>query len=184
MPAPISIGDEAPNFDLSSTEGGVLMLRDEVTRTAAVLYLFGDPDGDRTRRDLAALAANRERLARLMARPLAVAPLPLAKLAELQKRWGLPFPLLADDRGFVRLYGVEPPEDGRTPAPALVVVDRRQRVRWMANPVSAVEAALPEVEKILAGFPTPTASYPRSVLNRWIEWWINALGRGRRAIAS
>jgi peroxiredoxin len=184
MPAPISVGDEAPNFDLTSTEGGVLMLRDEVTRTAAVLYLFGDPESDRTRRDLAALAANRERLARLDARPLAVAPLALTKLAELQRRWNLPFPLLADDRGFARLYGVEPPEEGRTAAPALVVVDRRQRVRYLANPVSAVEAAMPELEKILAGFPTPTASYPKAVLNRWIEWWVNALGRGRRAVAS
>ena len=29
----MSTGDEAPNFDLSSTEGVLLMLRDEVIRT-------------------------------------------------------------------------------------------------------------------------------------------------------
>ena len=36
----LSPGDEAPNFDLTSTEDVVLMLRDEVSRTAALLYFF------------------------------------------------------------------------------------------------------------------------------------------------
>ena len=40
----ISIGDQAPDFDLTSTEGSLLMLRDEVPRTAVVLYVFADPD--------------------------------------------------------------------------------------------------------------------------------------------
>jgi len=181
MPGPIAIGDEAPNFDLTSTEGAVLMLRDEVIRTAVVLYLFTDHEGERVRRDLAALAAGRERLARLKARVLAAAPAPIARLAELQKALDLRFPLLSDDRSFCRLYGVEPGEEGKPGAPALAVVDRRQQVRFLANPVTAVEAALPEVEKILSGLPSPTAGYPRAVLNRCVEWWINALRRGRRA---
>ena len=32
MPGPVSIGDTAPNFDLSSTEDALLMLKDEVVR--------------------------------------------------------------------------------------------------------------------------------------------------------
>ena len=56
MTARITIGDEAPNFDLSSTEGVLLMLRDEVPRTSVLLYFFSDLDGAETRADLQALA--------------------------------------------------------------------------------------------------------------------------------
>jgi peroxiredoxin len=184
MPGPIAIGDPAPNFDLASTEGVVLMLRDEVTRSAAVVYFFGDGESEGVRRDLVALAGSRRRLARHKARVLAVAPVPVAQLARLQQALDLRFPLLYDDRGFARLYGVEPAEAGRPGAPALVVVDRRQQVRWMANPLASAEAALPEVERALAGLPSPTAGYPKPVVNRWIEWWVNALRRGRRATAA
>ena len=49
-------GVEAPNFDLTSTEDVVLMLRDEVPRMAVVLYFFADPGSDRSRQDLQVLA--------------------------------------------------------------------------------------------------------------------------------
>lgn len=173
MPAPITIGDEAPNFDLSSTEGCVLMLRDEVVRTAVVLYFFADGDSDRVHRDLKALARARESLARTRAKVLAVAPLPVARLQELQRALDLGFPLLRDDRGFARHYGIEAPEEGKPPAPALVVVDRRQRVRWIANPVAAAEEALPQAEKSLAALPSPVAGYPRKVVNRLRDRLVN-----------
>ena len=41
MAKQLSVGDEAPNFDLSTTEGAVLMLCDEVPRNFVVLYFFG-----------------------------------------------------------------------------------------------------------------------------------------------
>jgi len=173
MAGPISIGDEAPNFDLSSTEGCVLMLRDEVVRTAVVLYFFADAESDRVHRDLKALSRHRDKLARRQAKVLAVSPLPLARLNELQRELDLHFPLLRDDRGFARAYGVEANEEGRQPAPALMVVDRRQRVRWIANPVTGVEDAMPEVEKLLGGLPSPTAGYPKRVVNRLVDRWVN-----------
>ena len=52
MPGTVSIGDTAPNFDLSSTEDALLMLKDEVIRTAVVLYFFADAGSERVRRDL------------------------------------------------------------------------------------------------------------------------------------
>ncbi len=63
MPGPVSIGDEAPNFDLSSTEDALLMLKDEVIRTAVVVYFFADPASDRVQRDLDALSRRVEALA-------------------------------------------------------------------------------------------------------------------------
>jgi peroxiredoxin len=160
---PLAIGDEAPNFDLSSTENAVLMLRDEVARTPVAVYFFADPLDERARRDLDALNRHRDRLIRLRTRILAVSPARLAFLKRLQAERKLLFPLLHDDRDFSASYGVTPPE------PALVVVGRGQRVLWLANPVAAVAEALAEVEKVLKEQPSPAKSYPKSVINRLID---------------
>jgi peroxiredoxin len=165
MRGAISIGDEAPNFDLSSTEDALLMLRDEVTRTAIVVYFFTDPASERAQRDLDALNRGLDSLARRSARVLAVSPAKLDELKKLQVDRKLLFPLLHDDRSFAAVYGV-------TDA-ALVLVDRRQRVLWMANPVAAVEGALPEALKALDGMPSGTETYNKNVINRWIDRWVN-----------
>ena len=170
---PISIGDEAPNFDLTSTEDALLMLRDEIIQSAIVLYFFADPAADRTGRDLDALNKHLDALGRLRARVLGVSPAKIDDLKKLQASRKLLFPLLHDDRDFSARYGVSAPEEGKTAAPALVVVSRKQRVLWLANPVAAVEDAMPQVEKLLKDLPSPTASYPRKVINRLIDRWVN-----------
>jgi peroxiredoxin len=173
MPGPISIGDEAPNFDLSSTEDALLMLKDEVTRTAMVIYFFANPADERVLRDLDALNARRNALVKLQVRILAVSPTPLDDLRKLQRERKLLFPLLHDDRNFSAAYGVAAPEEGRPAAPALVVVDRRQRLRFIANPVASVEDSLAQVESAIKDLPSPTKSYPKAVINRLIDRWVN-----------
>src|SRR5258708_6907938 len=122
---PISIGDEAPNFDLTSTEDALLMLCDEVIQSAIVLYFFSDPERDRTHRDLDALNKNLDPLGRLHTRVLAVSPVKIDVLKKIQVQRKLLFPLLHDDRDFSARYGVTPPEEGKAAAPALVVVSRK-----------------------------------------------------------
>ena len=173
MPGPISIGDEAPNFDLSSTENALLMLKDEVSRTAVLVYFFADPASERAQRDLVALSNRLGKLAGLRARVLGVSPAKLDDLKKLQAERKILFPLLHDDRNFSAAYGVAPPEEGKPAAPALVLVSRRLRILWQANPVAAVEEALPQVEKVLSDQPSPTRAYPKSVINRWIDRWVN-----------
>jgi peroxiredoxin len=170
---PISIGDEAPNFDLTSTEDALLMLRDEVIQSAIVLYFFADPAADRTGRDLDALNKNLDALGRLRARVLGISPAKIDDLKKLQASRKLLFPLLHDDRDFSAHYGVSAPEEGKSAAPALVIVSRKQRVLWLANPVAAVEDAMPQVVKLLKDLPSPTASYPKKVINRLIDRWVN-----------
>lgn len=165
MPGPISIGDEAPNFDLSSTEDALLMLRDEVTRTAIVVYFFTDPAGEQAQRDLDALNRGLDALARRSARVLAVSPAKLDELRKLQIDRKLLFPLLHDDRSFAAAYGVT--------GSALVLVNRRQRILWMANPVASVDAALPQALEALAKIPSGTETYNKNVINRWIDRWVN-----------
>jgi peroxiredoxin len=173
MPGPISIGDVAPNFDLSSTEDAVLMLKDEVVRTALVVYFFADLTSDRVLQDLDALSRFQEPLRKLAAKVLAVSPAKLDDLKRLQVSRKLLFPLLHDDRNFSAAYGVVPPAEDRPASPALVVVGRRQDVKWVANPVASVSEALPQVEKLLKDLPSPTRSYPKSVVNRLIDRLVN-----------
>jgi peroxiredoxin len=173
MPGPISIGDEAPNFDLSSTEDALLMLRDEVIRTAVVVYFFSDPASERVLRDLDTLNRSLDTLARGHARVLAVSTTKLDDLKKLQIERKLLFPLLHDDRNFSATYGVAPAEEGKPVDPALVVVSRRQRVLWLANPVASVEGALPQALKALEGLPSGTETYNKRVINRWIDRWVN-----------
>lgn len=169
---PISVGDEAPNFDLTSTEDVVLMLRDEVPRSAAILYFFADGSDERTRRDLEALAAFVAR-GRYRVQVLGISPQKVAALKDVQRGLSLPFPLLSDDRGFATYYGVASAVDDEAPEPALFLVDRLQRVGWLANPVADVGEALPGLEKVLATFPSQAANYPRSIVNRVVDFWVN-----------
>ena len=173
-------GDEAPNFDLTSTEDVVLMLRDEVSRTAALLYFFDAAD-EACREPLATLAAGWSRLGRHRARVFGVATADVEVLKELQSELSLPFPLLSDDRGFSAQYGVTAPAEDQSPPPALVLVDRRQRIAWMANPAPAMGEALDAVDKVLADLPGPASNYPKSVVNRVVNWWVNAISRRRPA---
>lgn len=172
----LNIGDEAPNFDLSSSEDVLLMLRDEVARTPIVLYLFRDAGDPGVGEDLAALAAARAELARRRARVLAVARQPLADLKRLQAERKLPFPLLHDDRDFSAAYGVVPAGEGGVARPALLLVGRDQKIRWQAGPGTSAAAAMPEILRELDAHAPIHTSYPRSVVNRFI-------GRGVRHAA-
>lgn len=171
----LSIGDEAPNFDLTSTEDVLLMLRDECVRTAMVLYFFHDTEGDRVRDDLLALARRRDALAAADTRILGVSRAGMPQLKELQKELHLPFPLLNDDRGFASVYGLEETPDGeeRVPAPVLAAVDRFQVLVALEPAVESVDAAMPAVMESVKALPSPTASLPRKVVNRIVDRWVN-----------
>ncbi len=172
MARALTVGDEAPNFDLTSTEDVLLMLRDEVVRTAVVVYLFDTVEGEGVRDDLLAFARQWEALVEADVRVLGVAPAKVEPLKDLQKELHLPFPLLSDDRGFVAHYGVE--TGGEAPGrPRVALVDRRQIVRWIETVDSSVEALMPALMKVVEGLPSPSESLPRKVVNRLVDRWVN-----------
>ena len=172
MAKQLAVGDQAPNFDLSSTEGSLLMLCDEVPRNLVVLYFFADAESPAVRHDLEALAAVRDALAEKGVNVLGIAPLKMPALAALQAEMALPFPLLRDDRNFSLAYGIEVPEEGSA-SPALVLVGRDQSVRWIANPVESVAAAMNELKVAVGSKSSPTSNYPKSVINRIVDAWVN-----------
>lgn len=169
---PLTVGDEAPNFDLSSTEDVLLMLRDEVVRTAIVLYVCGGDVGrEEVRRDLLALSRAAGDLVADRARILVVSAAGLDELKALQRELHLPFPLLHDDRAFAARYGVGAAEE--EPATRVLVVDRRQRVAWLGAPGESVEGRLPAIRETVRGLPSPSAGLPRQVVNRVVDRWVN-----------
>ena len=170
----LSIGAEAPNFDLSSTEDVVLMLCDEIARMAVLVYFFGAPTSDRSRQDLQLLASSQDDLAGNRVVVMGVSRTKLPGLKEIQRELNLRFPLLTDDRDFSSAYGVETPEEGDT-EPALFLIDRDQKVIWKANPVASMETALKEATTALQGQPAPTYHYPSKVVNRVVNWWVNRI---------
>ncbi len=164
---PLAPGDPAPNFDLTSTEDVVLMLADEVVRTAIVLYVCPATGGERVRRDLEALAAASPTLAAATTRVLVVSPAALDELKAVQRELELPFPLLHDDRNFAARYGVAGPDT----APALLLVDRSRRVAWTGT--GQVEESLRALVAAVGELPSPSAALPRQVVNRLIDQWVN-----------
>ena len=152
---------ESVDFFVRDDHGGRL---EEVVCQPASDEDLGGP----LRRDLEAL---RDRIAK--AKP--------EVLQDLQRELALPFPLLSDDRAFSAHYGVEAPAEGETAPPALFLVDRRQRVAWAANPAPAMDEALAAVDKALAELPGPTSNYPKMVVNRIVNWWVNTVSRRRPA---
>lgn len=181
MPSAVSVGDQAPNFDLSSTEDVLLMLRDEVPRTAVILYFFSGPKSERAQRDLIFLARQRSSLAAKRAVVRGIAPAKLEELKQMQREFELPFPLLRDDRNLSAAYGVDLQSEETEPQPALVVVSRRQQIIWMANPVESVEAVFPDIQRVLSSLPSQAAGYPRKVVNRLVDLWVNRFRRPRVA---
>jgi peroxiredoxin len=173
MARALSVGDEAPNFDLTSTEDVLLMLRDECVRTSLVLYFFRDTEGERVRDDLLALARRWDEFAAVDARVLGVSRAQLPQLKDLQKELHLPFPLLTDDRGFTDAYGLAESAEGETSAPVLAVVDRYQRLRSLAAVEGGVNDAMPEALRSLKAMPSPTTSLPKKVVNWWVDRWVN-----------
>ena len=178
MAEKLKIGGEAPNFDLTSTEDVLIMLRDEVPRMFVVLYLFGDPTQESVQSDLSSLEARRKDLLEEHTVILGLSKADIPALKEVQKQLHLLFPLLNDDRDFLEAYGVETPEEGE-PKPALYLVGRDQRIMWASNPVVSVSAGLEEVVAIVKGQPSSTENLPSTVVNRVVDWWVNRV-RGSR----
>jgi peroxiredoxin len=173
MPSrPLEVGDLAPDFDLASTEDVILMLKDEVPRTPVLLYVFAGAQDEQARADLAEIERRRTALLERRAKILAASPAPLPELKKLQADLRLHFPVLADDRGFTKGYGLDGAE-GKAPPPALYLIGRDLRVLWRERPVMAIGAALGAVEKLLGGQPSSAAGYPRRVINRWIDRWVH-----------
>ncbi len=171
MPGALQIGDEAPNFDLASTEDVVLMLRDEVPRTPVLLFFFCEVEAAATRSDLEALRETSGELAELGVKVMGVSMTKLEELKAVQRELRLGYPLLHDDRNLSAVYGLEAGDESGSRAAVLVLVGRNQKVLWIDRaPVvgEVIRSAAAAAHKV-----SSTVNYPRRVINRLVDLWVN-----------
>jgi len=164
MAKSLTVGDEAPNFDLTSTEGVVLMLRDEAPRTPVLLFFCAEAAAA----DLEALKSLGDEMARARVKLLVISRSALADLTSLQREHRLPFPLLHDDRDFSQLYGI-----GEQGPPGLFLVGRDQRLSWIERSPEDLRAAVSRAVAVAKKAPPSTSGYPKSIINRVVDRWVN-----------
>ena len=164
MAIDLTVGDPAPNFDLTSTANAVLMLRDEVPRVQVLLYFF---DGvSEAIGPLEELARNTAELAARGVKILGVSESSLEELAAVQQRARLPFPLLHDDRELSKLYGA-----GSGEGPVAAFVDHHQCI-------ARIERQPADLGELISSFlaergkrSDSTVNYPTSVITRLVNRW-------------
>jgi peroxiredoxin len=168
----LEIGQAAPNFDLASTEDVVLMLRDEVPRTPVLLFFFGEVESALT--ELRALGEISRELTRLGIKVMAISAAKLEELKSVQKELGLSFPLLHDDRNLSRAYcaaSAASENEAATSASVFVLVGKDQKVLWIGQAplaADAIRSAAAAAQKV-----SSTVNYPRKVINRLVDRWVN-----------
>jgi peroxiredoxin len=164
MATEITVGEQAPNFDLTSTEGVVLMLHDEVPRMQVLLYFFEDPAGARS--DLEELSTRSAELNGKGIKVMAVPTAPLEELTDTQQKLALNYPLLHDDRAMSKAYGA----DSST---VLALVDRNRKIALLARQQVDIGNSLAALIKGGSGLRESTTNYPKSVINRLVNRWVN-----------
>ena len=166
MATEINVGDRAPNFDLTSTEGVVLMLHDEVPRMQVLLFFFDDPST--VADELQVLSKKTTALAEKGIKIMAVSSTPLDELRETQQKLGLAYPLLHDDRALASDYGA-----GEGNQSVLALVDRNQQLAWIERGPAEVTDSLSSLLSGGSGLRKSTTNYPRSIINRLVDRWVN-----------
>lgn len=143
------VGDEAPDFNLPSTEGPVVL--SERLRQGAVLLVFypGD-DTPVCTRQLCDYRDNLRAFEELGVQVMGINPQGLDSHRQFARKHGLTFPLLSDgDKRVCRSYdALNLLGMARR---ALVLVGRDGRVRWRRTDFPVFHRTAAELREILAG---------------------------------
>ena len=103
----LSVGDEAPNFSLHSTNGGIVSLSDYKGKTNVVLYFYPKDDTPGCTKEACFFRDMQAEFEQAGAVILGVSNDSVKSHNAFAAKYHLPFPLLADeDRSVVNAYGV------------------------------------------------------------------------------
>lgn len=148
--ATLAPGDEAPSFELLDQHGATVRLED-YRGQKLVLYFYPEADTPGCTRQSCSLRDHRQELSGIGAAVLGISPDAPEKQLAFDQKYGLGFPLLADeDHAVAQAYGtwVERKRDGRTSmgilrSSFLVDVDGRISHAWYkVTPEDTVPNAL------------------------------------------
>lgn len=103
----LSVGDNAPDFTLQSTEGKTLSLGDFADRRAVVLYFYPKADTPGCTKEACGFRDAIAQYKKLNLAVLGISPDPKADIDKFAGKYSLNFPLLADaDHAVCEKYGV------------------------------------------------------------------------------
>ncbi len=141
------VGDVAPDFTLSSTEGSIT-LSERLQRRAVLLVFYPGDDTPVCTRQLCDYRDNLDGFAGLGVDVLALNPQKLDSHERFAKKHGFPFPLLSDpDRLVCKAYGASGLL-GMTKR-ALVLIGRDGRVRWRRTDLPIFRRSAEELRDVI-----------------------------------
>lgn len=107
LPAIPAAGTKAPDFDLPSTEGRNIALRDLADRKAVVLYFYPKADTPGCTKEACGFRDAIGEYKKLNVAVLGISPDPVEDVQKFSGKYSLSFPLLADsDHSVAERYGV------------------------------------------------------------------------------
>jgi peroxiredoxin Q/BCP len=141
QPSTPPVGQPAPDFSLPATSGETVSLDDFKGKQKVVLYFYPQDDTPGCTREACAFRDQAGRFAEAGAAILGVSPDDVESHAQFTRKFGLPFPLLADtDAAVSQRYGVWKPRerDGRT-------VMRVERTTFLIDEGGVLRKVYPQV---------------------------------------
>lgn len=145
----VKVGDEAPNFMLSSNTGARVSLSDYLGKQAIVLYFYPKDDTPGCTAEACSFRDSYEVFREAGAEVIGISSDDEASHQKFSNRYKLPFILLSDRDGSVRkLYGV-PRTYGLLPGRVTYIIDRAGIVRCIFSSQFTPEKHIVEALKAL-----------------------------------
>jgi peroxiredoxin Q/BCP len=104
--APVSLGAQAPDFELASTNGETFVLSSERGKSNVVIFFLNDTGGGTDTQIAESFRDASELFGGARTTIVGICSAPLNKLQALKEKLSLPFELLSDDETIGFMYGV------------------------------------------------------------------------------
>ncbi|MGA1821142.1 MAG: peroxiredoxin [Thermoplasmatota archaeon] len=151
----LRIGDNAPGFDLPSSDGGKISFQDLLGKGPIVLYFYPSDDTPGCTKEACSFRDQYEDFTDAGATVIGISSDSLDSHRRFVKKHNLPFTLLSDADDEVRkLYNV-PKTFGFIPGRVTFVIDRSGRIRYMFSSQMMAEEHVKRTLKIIEGMRSP-----------------------------
>jgi thioredoxin-dependent peroxiredoxin len=140
----VKIGSVAPDFTLPSQAGEMVCLKDFFGRKPVVLFFYPKDDSPGCTREVCAFRDHFEEFGKLDAEVIGISSDSVESHTSFAVKHDLSFPLLSDERGYIRrLYGV-PKTFGVFPGRVTYVIDKEGVVRHVFSSQLSLERHVQE----------------------------------------
>jgi len=147
----LKVGDVAPEFSLSTTNGAIFSLSDLRGKKSLVLYFYPKDDTPGCTAEACSFRDQYQDFQDLGAEVVGVSSDSEASHQKFTRKHRLPFPLLADAAGRVRkLYEVPRALLGLLPGRVTFVIDKEGVIRYVFNSMQKATDHVGNAKKVLS----------------------------------